>query len=34
MTPIAEKFGEVSLPPTDPRYVDGAPDHGYRTSAD
>ena len=25
MTPIAEKFGEVSLPPTDPRYVDGAP---------
>ena len=25
MTPIAENFGEVSLPPTDPRYVDGAP---------
>jgi len=25
MTPIAEDFGEVSLPPTDPRYVDGAP---------
>ena len=25
MTPIAEKFGDVSLPPTDPRYVDGAP---------
>ena len=25
MTPLAEKFGEVSLPPTDPRYVDGAP---------
>ena len=25
MTPIAESFGEVSLPPTDPRYVDGAP---------
>ncbi len=25
MTPIAEKFGEVTLPPTDPRYVDGAP---------
>ena len=25
MTPIAERFGDVSLPPTDPRYVDGAP---------
>jgi membrane peptidoglycan carboxypeptidase len=25
MTPIADKFGEVSMPPTDPRYVDGAP---------
>ncbi len=25
MTPIAEDFGEVSMPPTDPRYVDGAP---------
>lgn len=25
MSPIAEDFGEVSLPPTDPRYVDGAP---------
>ncbi|MBU3705777.1 MAG: PASTA domain-containing protein [Mycobacterium sp.] len=25
MTPIAEDFGEVNLPPTDPRYVDGAP---------
>ncbi len=25
MTPIAEDFGEVSAPPTDPRYVDGAP---------
>ena len=25
MTPIAENFGEISLPPTDPRYVDGAP---------
>ena len=25
MTPIAERFGEVVLPPTDPRYVDGAP---------
>ena len=23
--PIANNFGEVSLPPTDPRYVDGAP---------
>ena len=23
--PIAEDFGEVSMPPTDPRYVDGAP---------
>jgi membrane peptidoglycan carboxypeptidase len=25
MTPIAETFGEISMPPTDPRYVDGAP---------
>jgi membrane peptidoglycan carboxypeptidase len=25
MTPIAQDFGDVSLPPTDPRYVDGAP---------
>ena len=25
MTPIADDFGEVTLPPTDPRYVDGAP---------
>ena len=25
MSPIAEDFGEVSIPPTDPRYVDGAP---------
>jgi membrane peptidoglycan carboxypeptidase len=25
MKPIAENFGDVSLPPTDPRYVDGAP---------
>ncbi len=25
MNPIAEDFGEVSLPPTDRRYVDGAP---------
>lgn len=25
MTPIAENFGEVTLPPTEPRYVDGAP---------
>ncbi len=25
MSPIAEDFGEVSMPPTDPRYVDGAP---------
>jgi membrane peptidoglycan carboxypeptidase len=25
MKPIAENFGPVSLPPTDPRYVDGAP---------
>lgn len=25
MTPIAEDFGDVNLPPTDPRYVDGAP---------
>jgi len=25
MTPLAEKFGTVALPPTDPRYVDGAP---------
>ena len=25
MTPIADKFGDISLPPTDPRYVDGAP---------
>lgn len=25
LTPIADRFGEVSLPPTDPRYVDGAP---------
>lgn len=25
MEPIANNFGEVALPPTDPRYVDGAP---------
>src|SRR5579875_3405986 len=25
MKPIADKFGEVKLPPTDPRYVDGGP---------
>jgi hypothetical protein len=25
MTPIAENFGEVTLPPTESRYVDGAP---------
>jgi membrane peptidoglycan carboxypeptidase len=25
MKPIANNFGEVSLPPTDPRYVDGGP---------
>jgi len=25
MTPIAENFGEVALPPTESRYVDGAP---------
>jgi membrane peptidoglycan carboxypeptidase len=25
MKPIAENFGPVALPPTDPRYVDGAP---------
>jgi len=25
MTPIAEDFGEISMPPTEPRYVDGAP---------
>jgi hypothetical protein len=25
MKPIATDFGDVSLPPTDPRYVDGAP---------
>ncbi|HEU4362233.1 MAG TPA: transglycosylase/D,D-transpeptidase PonA2 [Mycobacterium sp.] len=25
MKPIATSFGEVSLPPTDPRYVDGGP---------
>src|SRR5689334_16235725 len=25
MKPIATMFGDVSLPPTDPRYVDGAP---------
>ncbi len=26
MKPIATDFGEVNLPPTDPRYVDGAPE--------
>ena len=26
MKPIATDFGEVHLPPTDPRYVDGAPE--------
>ena len=26
MKPIATDFGEVQLPPTDPRYVDGAPE--------
>ena len=25
ISPIAENFGEISLPPTDPRYTDGAP---------
>jgi hypothetical protein len=25
MTPLAEKFGDVKMPPTDGRYVDGAP---------
>ncbi|WP_313674033.1 transglycosylase/D,D-transpeptidase PonA2 [Mycolicibacterium sp.] len=25
MTPIATNFGDVTMPPTDPRYVDGAP---------
>ena len=25
MKPIANDFGDVALPPTDPRYVDGAP---------
>jgi membrane peptidoglycan carboxypeptidase len=25
MSPLAQKFGDVALPPTDPRYVDGAP---------
>ena len=25
LTPLAEDFGEVAMPPTDPRYVDGAP---------
>jgi len=25
MMPIAQNFGDVALPPTDPRYVDGAP---------
>jgi membrane peptidoglycan carboxypeptidase len=25
MKPIANNFGEIHLPPTDPRYVDGAP---------
>ena len=25
ITPIAQNFGDVTLPPTDPRYVDGAP---------
>ncbi len=25
MTPLADKFGDVTMPPTDPRYVDGAP---------
>ena len=25
MKPIAKDFGDVHLPPTDPRYVDGAP---------
>jgi beta-lactam-binding protein with PASTA domain len=25
MLPIAQSFGDVALPPTDPRYVDGAP---------
>ena len=25
MKPIANNFGDVALPPTDPRYVDGAP---------
>jgi len=25
MTPLAEKFGDVRMPPTDGRYVDGAP---------
>ncbi|SBS74706.1 Peptidoglycan glycosyltransferase [uncultured Mycobacterium sp.] len=25
MKPIAQSFGDIALPPTDPRYVDGAP---------
>ena len=25
MTPLARKFGDVTMPPTEPRYVDGAP---------
>ena len=25
MKPIANDFGPVAMPPTDPRYVDGAP---------
>ena len=33
MTPIAEKFGDVSMLPTDPRYVDGAPGSGFPMSA-
>lgn len=32
MKPIATKFGEVRLPPTDPRYVDGSPGSQDRKS--
>ncbi len=32
MKPIANNFGDVRLPPTDPRYVDGAPGSGCPAS--
>lgn len=32
MKPIALNFGEVHLPPTDPRYVDGSPARGCPVS--